>query len=127
MSERPRCQAAIYKRDTYRHSGGRQHFKLHYTRAQCSRAAKIGDLCAVHAKWPNCGRAGYHATMARGTRRRGADAVKRKPKTVTLDAATAARLRRKARRVAVFSGRPVLAVARDGLALARDLLRVLDG
>ena len=42
------CSAMIYVRDTYRYCGGRQQFRLHYRRQQCSRRATCGGLCWQH-------------------------------------------------------------------------------
>jgi hypothetical protein len=54
MSEQQRCEAVVWKRDTYRYVGGRHRFKLHYTKSQCSRRATCPDgLCRQHAKRPN--------------------------------------------------------------------------
>lgn len=45
----PRCQAVIYKRDTYRYSGrGRGGFEMHYSKEQCSHAATFGEWCGKH-------------------------------------------------------------------------------
>lgn len=56
MKSQPRCQAAIYKRDTYRRTGrGKHGFELHYTKEQCSRRATCGDFCYQHAPdTPRC-------------------------------------------------------------------------
>ena len=56
MNENPtptasRCAAAVYKRDTYRvfRDGSGRKFKMHYTRARCSRTAvDDSDFCAQH-------------------------------------------------------------------------------
>ena len=51
MTEKPKCNAVIYKRDTYRYSGrGRGGFSLHYRRQQCSRVAVERGFCRQHAK-----------------------------------------------------------------------------
>lgn len=45
----PRCQALIYKRDTYRRTGrGRSGFEMHYTKEQCSHAAIENGRCGKH-------------------------------------------------------------------------------
>jgi hypothetical protein len=45
-----RCQASVYRRDTYRvHRQGGRHFKLHFTEGQCKRPARQGsDFCPQH-------------------------------------------------------------------------------
>jgi len=43
-----KCKAAVYKRDTYRYCGGKQRFKMHYTRYQCSRGAGASGFCTQH-------------------------------------------------------------------------------
>lgn len=51
--ESMRCQAKVFKRDTYRYCGGRQRFKMHYTQWQCARSADAGGYCWQHrAKLP---------------------------------------------------------------------------
>jgi hypothetical protein len=53
----PRCQALIFKRDTYRYTGcGKSGFEMHYSEEQCSRAAKVGDLCKQHSFRPSISR-----------------------------------------------------------------------
>jgi hypothetical protein len=50
MSTKPQCEAVVYKRDTYRYTGRtKSRFQMHYTRAQCSRAAVTNGLCRQHA------------------------------------------------------------------------------
>ena len=46
------CRAAVYRQDTHRYTGrgSRGGFQMHYTRRQCSRAAKEGELCGQHAR-----------------------------------------------------------------------------
>ena len=52
-----RCEAVIYKRDTYRRTGRtKSGFELHYTRQRCSRQAKGDGLCAQHLKRPSVSR-----------------------------------------------------------------------
>jgi hypothetical protein len=68
MTTLPRCQIAVYKRDTYRYAGGRARFRMHYVRAQCSRPAVDGrDCCWQHARQIDAGycleRAGYREFM----------------------------------------------------------------
>lgn len=46
-----RCQATIYKRDTYRRTGrGKTGFEMHYTQDTCSRTAKYDGYCWQHKK-----------------------------------------------------------------------------
>jgi len=46
-----RCEAEVFMRDTYRYSGGRHRFQLHYTAKQCARRANGGDgFCWQHAE-----------------------------------------------------------------------------
>lgn len=46
-----RCEMIVYVRDTYRRTGrGRSGFELHYTKRQCSRAAKVVGFCLQHAR-----------------------------------------------------------------------------
>lgn len=42
------CQAVVYRRDTYRYTGGPKQFAMHYTRSQCRRHAKDDGLCWQH-------------------------------------------------------------------------------
>jgi hypothetical protein len=50
------CQQTIFVRDTYRYHGGKQRFKMHYTKRKCSRKAstlKGPDqlpVCTQHAR-----------------------------------------------------------------------------
>lgn len=48
---RPRCQAEILKKDTYRVARGtKSGFKMHYDRMQCTRAAVgNGVFCKQHS------------------------------------------------------------------------------
>lgn len=46
----PQCEAIVEKRDTYRVRRGFSGFRMHYNRVRCSRPAKVGGLCAQHAK-----------------------------------------------------------------------------
>lgn len=47
---KPRCQALVYRRDTYRYSGrGPSGFTMHYTKCQCKRHAVDGTWCFEHA------------------------------------------------------------------------------
>ena len=51
MSDPGRCQAQVWKRDTYRRTGRtKSGFEMHYNRCQCVRKAKTDGLCAQHAK-----------------------------------------------------------------------------
>ena len=44
-----KCVAAIYVRDQYRVSRRQgPHFRMHYSKQQCSRAATQGDFCTQH-------------------------------------------------------------------------------
>lgn len=43
------CRAEILKRDTYRYTGGRNRFALHYSRVQCGRKAGPSGYCWQHA------------------------------------------------------------------------------
>lgn len=54
MAERIRCDAVVWRRDTYRVSrdGTGRKFRMHYTRTQCRRWAACGDLCRQHAEMP---------------------------------------------------------------------------
>jgi len=45
-----RCEAAVFVRDTYRRCGGKQQFRMHYTKKRCKRAAVSDGLCAQHMK-----------------------------------------------------------------------------
>lgn len=51
MSERLKCDAVVWKRDTYRvnRDGTKRKFKMHYSRCRCSRWAVEGPLCRQHA------------------------------------------------------------------------------
>lgn len=42
------CAAQVWKRDTYRYTGGKHRFSMHYLRSQCSRTATKGDWCWQH-------------------------------------------------------------------------------
>jgi len=69
MTETPRCRAAVFKRDTYRRDGrSRSGFSMHYSKCQCSRAAKAGDLCTQHDRKEKNGwwieRLDWHRTIA---------------------------------------------------------------
>ena len=45
----PRCEATVYRRDTYRYTGrGPGGFEMHYTQGKCRRAAKANRLCWQH-------------------------------------------------------------------------------
>lgn len=45
----PRCQAAVWKRDTYRRTGrGKTGFSMHYNKCQCDRAATVDNRCWQH-------------------------------------------------------------------------------
>jgi hypothetical protein len=45
-----RCEAAVYKRDTYRYTGRtKSGFEMHYNRCRCSRMATINGFCRQHA------------------------------------------------------------------------------
>lgn len=50
MSERRRCVATVWKRDTHRYTGrGPSGFTMHYTRCQCRRAVNgAGRFCGQH-------------------------------------------------------------------------------
>lgn len=50
MTERVRCNAVVWRRDTYRvKRGAKSGFAMHYDRSRCRRAAQPGsDLCAQH-------------------------------------------------------------------------------
>jgi hypothetical protein len=49
-----RCQAVVYRRDTYRRTGrGESGFKMHYAKSQCKRSAFERGLCRQHAKQPD--------------------------------------------------------------------------
>jgi hypothetical protein len=43
------CQATVYKRDTYRYTGGKRRYKMHYTRDRCCRRACKDGWCWQHA------------------------------------------------------------------------------
>ena len=46
-----RCEAVVYRRDTYRRVGGKRQFALHYTRSQCLRRhAKGSRFCWQHGR-----------------------------------------------------------------------------
>jgi len=48
-TKRKRCRAGVYHRDTYRRIGrGKSGFSMHYTREQCTRAAKADGRCWQH-------------------------------------------------------------------------------
>lgn len=45
-----RCAATVYRRDTYRYTGGRGGFRLHYNRGRCVFKAGPGRKhCGRHA------------------------------------------------------------------------------
>lgn len=44
------CDAAVWKRDTLRYTGGRHRFKMHYTRKRCKRSAKEDGRCWQHPR-----------------------------------------------------------------------------
>ena len=44
-----KCKEYVYVRDTYRYTGGRHRFKMHYERKQCSRLARVDGYCRQHA------------------------------------------------------------------------------
>jgi len=50
MTDKQQCNAAVYKRDTYRVARGtKSGFRMHYDRKQCSRAALDGcEFCRQH-------------------------------------------------------------------------------
>lgn len=48
MSEVDCCCATVWKRDCLRRCGGKRHFKMHYTKEQCSRAATHDGRCWQH-------------------------------------------------------------------------------
>lgn len=50
MSDKQQCNAAVYKRDTYRVARGtKSGFRMHYDRKQCSRVALDGcEFCRQH-------------------------------------------------------------------------------
>lgn len=50
-NQKSRCLAVVYKRDTYRYTGrGRNGFEMHYTKCQCSFAARDGsNFCGKHS------------------------------------------------------------------------------
>jgi hypothetical protein len=44
-----RCIFNVFVRDTYRYSGGKTHFKMHYKRRRCKRGIKRGEtFCWQH-------------------------------------------------------------------------------
>jgi hypothetical protein len=46
------CAQKVYKRDTYRRTGGPRKFKMHYTEQQCSRSPLADSrYCWQHAPW----------------------------------------------------------------------------
>lgn len=46
---RPRCEATVFRRDTYRRTGrGKHGFELHYTEGQCKRPANAHGYCWQH-------------------------------------------------------------------------------
>lgn len=52
MSDRQRCAATVYVRDTYRRTGrGKTGFEMHYTKRQCKRKAGVGQFCHQHAPY----------------------------------------------------------------------------
>jgi len=61
----PRCQALVYKRDTYRRTGrGKSGFSMHYTKCQCERPAKFDGRCWQHKDKNRFSlEANYHAEM----------------------------------------------------------------
>jgi len=71
---RPRCQAEIYVRDTYRVARGtKAGFRMHYNREQCRRAAADGaslsgaDLCAQHRRIEDEGQVVFRARYPQPT------------------------------------------------------------
>lgn len=52
MSDRQRCAAMVYVRDTYRRTGrGKTGFEMHYTKRQCKRMSRDGQFCHQHAPY----------------------------------------------------------------------------
>ncbi len=51
---RPQCQATVYVPETYRWVGGKQRFRMHDARQQCSRRAAEGGggYCWQHVRFP---------------------------------------------------------------------------
>lgn len=48
-TKRLRCQATVWKRDTYRHTGrGKSGFSMHYDKCQCERPARFDNCCWQH-------------------------------------------------------------------------------
>lgn len=46
---KPRCRAVVYRKDTYRYTGGKKRFEMHYQKGQCKKNAIEGsDLCRQH-------------------------------------------------------------------------------
>lgn len=49
--EGERCNATVWKRDTYRRTGrGKTGFEMHYNREQCSRRATKDGRCWQHPR-----------------------------------------------------------------------------
>ncbi len=67
MDDRPRCDAVVYRRDTYRVARrDKTKFAMHYQRGQCSRRAEEGGIfCRQHGDIAASG-----AGMERWTRER---------------------------------------------------------
>ena len=51
MSDVQRCDAVVYKRDTYRVVRGKG-FRMYYEKCQCSRRANFPPFCSQHANMP---------------------------------------------------------------------------
>jgi hypothetical protein len=49
MSEE-RCSAQIWVKDTYRYTGGKNRFAMHYDRKRCSRRASADGRCWQHPR-----------------------------------------------------------------------------
>ena len=53
------CDYRVYRRDTYRYTGGKHHFALHYTEGTCRRKAVVvgkgGKWCKQHGGWKGLG------------------------------------------------------------------------
>ncbi len=49
------CKYTVYIRDTYRYSGGKQKYKMHYIKRRCSRKAVAEQRCWQHprSRFPN--------------------------------------------------------------------------
>ena len=51
-----RCGAMVFRKDTFRYTGGKRRFAMHYARGRCDRRAVENGLCRQHATMESQGR-----------------------------------------------------------------------